>query len=135
MTITLGDRQMTPFFSSTFWALFLNFKIQFHGVHSLHYDLVCKIQINMLKMVLLSLLTLISFFFRKFANFWYVTCSLSLIPIWFLSHGLWIPSCWGHRTHGETRCVLSPLVLLESISARTKVNLVSHLAQNFWRAS
>ena len=33
---------------------------------------VCKIRINMLKMTLLSLLTYISFFYRKFANCWYI---------------------------------------------------------------
>ena len=97
--ITMITRQMTPFFficssSSIRWYIsflhFKTFKIQFCGVPFLHYVLVCKIHIYMQKMTLSSLLTQISFFYIKLANFLYITCSISyLIPIWPQSHGLY----------------------------------------------
>ena len=68
---------------------FLPFKIQFHRVPPLHCVLFCKIHIYMLKMTatLSRLLTKISFFYKKFANFWFdnMFCSqfdinLALIP-------------------------------------------------------
>ena len=65
---------------------FLNlktFKIQFLGVPLLHYLLVCKIHTYMPKITLSSLLTQISFFYRKFANFWCITFFVcNLIQIW-----------------------------------------------------
>ena len=77
--------------SSICWYIsFLHFKtskIQFHGVPPLHFVLVCKIPIYMPKMT--SPLTQISFFYIKFANFWYIICFVPyLIPIWPRSHGL-----------------------------------------------
>ena len=83
MTITLGVnriiRQMTPFFSSTFWAKSV---AQFHCCISLSsrfssigspsaWFLVCKIQIYIPKMKLWSLLTLVSFFYRTLLNLVY----------------------------------------------------------------
>ena len=92
MTITLRvniiNRQMTPFFSSNLRAFisflyFKNFKIQFHWIPTLYYVLVCKIHIYMLQMTLSSQLTEASFFYRKFFNFWSITCFVpNLIPIW-----------------------------------------------------
>ena len=63
---------------------FKSLKIQFHGVFLLHSVLVCKIFIYMPKMTLSSLLTKIPFFYRKVANFFYITFFVSnLIPIWY----------------------------------------------------
>ena len=68
---------------------FTTFKIQFHGVPLLHYVLVSKIHIYMSNITILSLLTKISFFYIKLANFWYVTCFVpNLIPIWAKFHRL-----------------------------------------------
>ena len=79
-------RKMTPFFSSTLRVLFVGI---FHLVPPLHYVLVCKIHMYIPKMTLSSLLTWISFFYIKFANFWYIKCSVpNLIPIWPRSYGL-----------------------------------------------
>ena len=66
MTITLGvimiTRQMTPFFSYTFWALFV-------------------------AIFLFSISRL--FFYRKVSNFWYITCFVRIfIPIWLRSFRL-----------------------------------------------
>ena len=56
----------------------------------LHYVLVLKIQVDMPKITLSSLLTYISFFYKTFANFRYITYFVSsLIPVWFQSHGLY----------------------------------------------
>ena len=95
MAITPGvrmiTRRMTPFSSSTFWVLPICIfqvsiskpsKFQFHGVHILHYVLVCKKQFiakdDTFKLVNIDIL----FFYTKFANFWYITYSVSnLIPI------------------------------------------------------
>ena len=81
MTITLGVnriiRQMTPFFSSTFWAVSVaqfhcyisrSSRFSFMGSPSAWF-LVCKIQIYIPKMKLWSLLTLVSFFYRTLLNF------------------------------------------------------------------
>ena len=69
---------------------FKTFKIQFHGVlPPLHYVLVCKMYIYMLKMTFSSLLTYTSFFYKTFANFWYMTCFVpNFILIWPQSDGL-----------------------------------------------
>ena len=48
-------------------------KTQFFGVPPLHYVLVCKTQIYMLKMTLSISLTYISFSYIKFANILYIT--------------------------------------------------------------
>ena len=53
---------------------FKTFKIQFDGLPLLHYVLACKIHMYMPEIILSSLLILISFFYMKFANFWYKTC-------------------------------------------------------------
>ena len=53
------------------------------------YILVCNIHIYMPKMTLSSLLTYMTFFYAKFAKFWYTTCFVpNLIPVWPQSHGL-----------------------------------------------
>ena len=108
------SRQMTRSFSSTFWVpsilyfiilywhiLFLylkTFKTQFYGVPPLHYILVCKIHIYLPKMTFPKLLTKISFFYKRYANFWYLTCfTPNLILIYRQSHGLrfkWIESTY-----------------------------------------
>ena len=79
--------------SSPWYISFLylkTFKIQFLEVPpSLYYALVCKIHIYMLKMILSSLLIWISFYYIKFDNFWYITCSVpNLISMWLQSQGL-----------------------------------------------
>ena len=59
-------------------------------VPPLHFVLVCKMHIYIPKMTLLNLLIWISFFYIKFANFWYITCSVPyLIPIWNLDSIPW----------------------------------------------
>ena len=101
MTITLGatitTRQMTPFFiyslSSTRCCIsFLHlktFKIQFLGVPSLRYFLVCKIHIYIPMMTLSRLLTQISFLYKKFSNFRNTTYFVpNSITIWPEFHGL-----------------------------------------------
>ena len=64
---------------------FKTFKIQFHGVPPLHYVLICKIRTYLLQMTFSSPLTWISFFYIKFAKFWYIMfCSqfdTNLVPI------------------------------------------------------
>ena len=91
-------RNITHFFPCTLWALSVstfNFCIsrpsKFSSMGSLsplHYVLVCKIHIYMPKMTLSSLLTQASFFYKKFANFRYITCFvLNLILIWSRFHG------------------------------------------------
>ena len=91
------NRQMTPFFSSTLWALSINIfyfcisiPSNFSSIGSpFPYVLVCKIHIYMVKMILSSLLTQIPFFYRKVVNFWYKQCFVpSMILIWPWSHGL-----------------------------------------------
>ena len=75
-------RQINPFFSPTFLTLSINisflhfktFKIQFHWVPPLNHAVVCKMYIYRANMTLPSLLTYISFFYGKFANFWYIMC-------------------------------------------------------------
>ena len=101
MTITLGatitTRQMTPFFiyslSSTRCCIsFLHlktFKVQFLGVPSLRYFLVCKIHIYIPMMTLSRLLTQISFLYKKFSNFRNTTYFVpNSITIWPEFHGL-----------------------------------------------
>ena len=99
MTITLGTnlitRKMTPFFWSTLQALSIcifycciSRPLKFPP---LHFFLFCKIHIYMPKITLLSLLTLISLLYIKFANFSYIICSApNLILIWSRSHGLYL---------------------------------------------
>ena len=89
------NRRMSPFFSSTLWTLFVGifyfktFKIQLHGVPSLHYVLVCNMHSYTPKVTLSTLLTQISFFYVNFSNFWYIKCFVpNLIPIWFRSRGV-----------------------------------------------
>ena len=94
----MKTRKMTPFSSSILWAPirwhisflhFKKFKIQFHGVSPLHYLLICKIDVNMPKTTLSSLLTEIPFFYIKFANFWNIKCfAPKLMPIRPWSHVL-----------------------------------------------
>ena len=64
--------------SSISWSFsfsnFQTFKIHLSGVSPLHYVLVCKIHIYMLKITLSSLLTQIFYFYEQFASFWYITC-------------------------------------------------------------
>ena len=102
MTITPGvnviTRQITSLFSSTLWPLSVgifhfciwrpskfscmefSFCIMFWSVK---HTFTCQ------KWHFPSLLTWISFFHIKFANFWHLTCSVpTLIPIWPQSHGL-----------------------------------------------
>ena len=79
----------TYYLSSIRWSIsltcFKTFKIQFHGVPPLHYVLVCKIRTYLLQMTFSSPLTWISFFYIKFAKFWYIMfCSqfdTNLVPI------------------------------------------------------
>ena len=94
-----GSKQdITPFFSSTLWALFFgifHFSIsrpsKVYGRHPLLYLLVCKIRIYMLKMILSILLTYI-----KFAYLWYITSFVpNLISTWPQSHGLSCSALWG----------------------------------------
>ena len=99
MTVNLGtnmiNRQMSPFFSSTLWALSLvSLIFAFQYISPWHYVLVCKIHIYMLKMTLWILLYKIMFYI-KFANFGYITCfNPNLIPAWPRSHGLL--KMWGN---------------------------------------
>ena len=54
-----------------------------------------KIHIYMPKMTISSLLTWITFFYIKFANFLYIICSVSnLIPFWSRPHGLYYTCPW-----------------------------------------
>ena len=53
---------------------FQTFKIHLDGVSPLHYALVCKTHIYMLKITLSSLLTQIFYFYEQFARFWYIKC-------------------------------------------------------------
>ena len=100
MTVNLGVKVIPPnnriflFYSLSFicWYIsslhFKTFKVYFLEVPPFHYVLVCKIHGYMQTMILSSLLTLMSCFYIKFANFWYITCFvLNLIPIWSRSHG------------------------------------------------
>ena len=84
------SRQMTPFLHLLFkcYAL-IYFIFAFQnlqnsvGSPTLNYFLVCKIHIYIPKFKLSRLLTWISFFFKKFTDFWYITCSApNLISIW-----------------------------------------------------
>ena len=88
---------ITPFFSSTFWALSVGIfhfrisrpsKFNFMGfLLTLHLVMVCKIHTYMPRMTLLTLLTNISFFYVTFTNVWCIKCFLpSMIPIWPWSH-------------------------------------------------
>ena len=77
------------YFLCNFWPLSIGL---FHFCISRHskfnsmgwnYVLICKTHIYMLKMILASLLTQISFSNRIFANFWHITYFVSnLMPIW-----------------------------------------------------
>ena len=101
MTITRGvdmvTRKMTPFFQLLFklhQLVYFIFALQDlqNSVSLLHFVLLYKIHIYMPKMTLSGLLTWISFLYVKFANFSYIICSVpNLIPIWFRSHGLYLP--------------------------------------------
>ena len=84
-----------PFFhllfelSSLVYFIFAFSKFISFGSPPLHYFLVCKIHIYMPKITLLRLLTQLSFFYIKFASFWYMTCFVhDMIRIWPRSHGL-----------------------------------------------
>ena len=68
MMVNKITRQINPFFSSALWALtagIFHFSIskpsKLYGSHPLHYVLVCKIHVYMLKMILSILLTDILF--------------------------------------------------------------------------
>ena len=78
---------MTPFFHLHFELYLLVYfisrpsRISSMGSLPLHYILVCKIHIDMPQMTFSSLLTQVSFFYKKFAVL--VTCFFPyLIPIW-----------------------------------------------------
>ena len=86
-----GSKHDKPHCSHVIFELYLlvylilclkTFKIQFHGLLPLHYVLVSKIYISMQKLTTSGLLTWISLFYRKVADFWYITCFVAnLIPI------------------------------------------------------
>ena len=81
------------FTSSPWYISFLHlktFNIQFHMESPfLYYVPVCKIYIYMTKTTPSNLLTQISFFYIKVANFWYIICFLpNLISIWPRTHEL-----------------------------------------------
>ena len=84
-------RQRTLFFSSTLWAL---------SVGIIHFSISRPSKLNSMRSpplyvifwyvkYLFKPVRMISFFFRKLVNFWYITCfPPNLIPIWPWSHGI-----------------------------------------------
>ena len=94
--VNMIARQMTPFFSSLWYILFLHFRtfrIQFYGIPHSHYALILKIHLNA-KDDISSLLNIYYFSIENllYRIFWYIAFLIpNLILIRPQSHGLLLP--------------------------------------------